>query len=291
MNSDRWVVALAATTLVCFTACGNSREETESDVGATRSALIDANAMNANAMNANAMNANGLDSQTLLAPMLASGPLIFSSLSHDARDTLVDPGPNGDLARQLLQYAASCALAPSQSVDFSWTDADGSTWEESDPGLLSLATDWTEQALSPWEQDWVSACLISRVNYLGVTVELSSRGPFPGLNVTAESELEAFPMEEGAFFGNIFTSTPVAYACDDVADDANSEAMDRFCATGYVDASGDVDSCGIIQRLGSCADYCTPLTRRGQFHWLCATTPLDQGWQGLTAAVITVFLP
>ena len=97
-------------------------------------------------------------------------------------------------------------------------------------------------------------------------------------------------MQEGAFFGNVFTPTPTAYACDYVPDDAYSRSSDRFCAAGYVDASGNVESCGIIQRLGSCDDYCTPLSRRGQFHWLCAPTPLDQGRSGLTFAVITVFL-
>jgi hypothetical protein len=296
MNIDRRAVALAATALVFVTACGGSPEDSELGVGTATSPLVDANALNANALNANALNANalnanGLSGVAMLSPtMLAAAPLSFGALVAGAVTALEDTTDTGGISRQLAQYTASCALDPSQSFDFSWVDATGVTHDESYPGLLGLATDWAGQPLSSvFEQEWVSACLISRVNYLGVTVELSSRGLFPGLDDTPESELDAYTMQEGAFFGNVFTTIPTAYACDYVPDDAYSQSQDRFCAAGYVDASGDVDSCGIIQRLGSCDDYCTPLSR-GQFRWLCAAEPLDQGWQGLTWAVITVFL-
>jgi hypothetical protein len=292
MNSDRRAVALVATVMVLFTACSNSPEDAETSVGTARSALVNNNALNANALNANALNANGLSGAALLSPsMLAAGPLTFGALGADAVAALEDTTAAGDLSRQLAAYTASCALAPTQSFDFSWVDATGTTQEESYPGLLGLATDWAGAPLiSAVEQAWVSACLISRVNYLGVTVMLSSRGWFPGLDHAPASELGSYTMQEGAFFGNVFTPTPTAYACDDVPDDSYAQSQDRFCAAGYVDASGDVEGCGIIQRLGSCDDYCTPITRRGQFHWLCATTPLDQDPSGLTFAVITVFL-
>jgi hypothetical protein len=282
MNSDRWVVALAATAVGLVTACSGSPDNLEPVVGTAPSAAIGWNGLNAAA----------ISGATPLSPaMLASGPLTFGALGAAAVAALEDPAGAGDLARQLAAYTAGCALDPAQSFAFSWVDGAGTTHDESYPGVFGLATDWAGQALSSVrEQEWVSACLISRVNYLGVAVELSSRGGIAGLDDTPASELGAFTMQEGAFFGNVFTSSPTAYACDDVPDDAYSRSQDRFCAAGYVDASGNVDSCGIIQRLGSCDAYCTSLTRGGQFHRLCATMPLAQGWQGLTAAVFTVFL-
>jgi hypothetical protein len=296
MNSNRTLVVCALVTSAFVSACANSPEEVDSPLGTARSAALNPNALNPNALNPNALNPNALNPNGLpaaapLAPaLLAEGPLSWATIDPAAVAALEDTTGVGDLARQLLKYTVGCAFDPTQSFDFTWFDAAGAEHDESYPGLLGLATEWAGQAPSPRDEKWVSACLISRANYLGVSVMLSSRGENPAISSVSESEQAAYPMEEGAFFGNVFTSAPTAYACDDVADDANSQSLDRFCAAGYPDGSGNLESCGIIQRLGSCSDYCTPLYD-GEYHMFCATEPLSQGWQGLTMAVVTVFLP
>ncbi|MFT3766928.1 MAG: hypothetical protein QM820_15630 [Minicystis sp.] len=207
-----------------------------------------------------------------------------SALSSDALAAIQDPGSNGDLSRELLKYAVSCALGSSQAFEFSWVDVNNNTHNESYAGLLGLAPDWASGALDSDGQRWISACLISRVNYFGISVMLSSRGALSALGTSAD-ERNAFTMLEGAFWGNVFTSTPTAYACHYTTNEAHSRAADRVCAAGYIDGSGTVQSCSIIQRLGSCATACGSLTN-GQYYSSCSS---DAG-QSFSTAVITVFL-
>ena len=100
----------------------------------------------------------------------------------------------------------SCALTPSQSFAFSWTDSSSVIHSESYPGLLGLASSWASSALSTTGQQWVSACLASRVNWYGVHVDISSRGNHTSLGTTHAERTTDYPVIEGAFFGNLFTS-------------------------------------------------------------------------------------
>jgi hypothetical protein len=125
------------------------------------------------------------------------------------------------------------------------------------------------------------------VNYYGVRVSLSNRGDNPALATTAE-EVSEYTYEEGAFWGDVFSESPTAYACDYVPDAAHSEAAWRVCATG-VDGQGDPVSCGILQDLGSCATLCAPLTGSPSAYYPgCAVDPTSAA--SLTSEVITVFL-
>jgi hypothetical protein len=258
-------------------ACGGSPEDVDTDVGEARSA-----ALNANALNANALNANALYPNALTPSMLGSTALVWSSLSASAQAALQDPGASGALARQLARYATGCAFDTTQSFSVSWTDSLG-THNETYVGELGLATRWAQGPLNTEAQQWVSACLASRVNYFGVSVMLSSRAAALS---TSGTELTDYPAQEGAFWGNLFTSTPAVYACDYVPDDAHSRAAYRVCAAGYDDGTGTLQSCGIIQRLGSCANTCGQLGN-GQYYDACSS----DGGLSSSAQVITVFLP
>jgi hypothetical protein len=194
-----------------------------------------------------------------------------------------DPSSTGDQSRLLLKYAVGCALEPSQSVSFTWVDDSGVSHEETYVGVMGLAPTWAGGALSEDGRRWVSACLIARVNYFGVVVNVSLRGPMSGLGVS-ESEAAAYTNQEGAFWGNIFSSTPTAYACDDVPNDAHSRERQRVCAAGYDDGSGTLQGCGIIQRVGSCADACGTLTS-GLYYDSCSS-----GDGQSSSSVVTVFL-
>ena len=71
-------------------------------------------------------------------------------------------------------------------------------------------------------QRWVSACVLARTNAYGVHVQISMRAPAvvpPGRDAqyakiqaalaTSPGEVATFGGREGAFYGNLFATTPV----------------------------------------------------------------------------------
>jgi hypothetical protein len=263
--------------------CAASPEDEDSDIGVARSAALNANALNANALNANALNANALNANALNANALNANALNANALSADALAAIQGTGEAGDLSRELLRYMVGCALDSTQSLSFTWTDENNVSHQETYTGLLGLATGWASGPLSVDGQKWVSACLISRVNHYGISVTLSSRGSVGALDTTA-AELAAYTHEEGAFWGNVFTDPPTAYACDHGPNDTYSRSHDRVCAAGWVDGNGGVHGCGIIQRVGSCAAACGTLTS-GSYYASCSN-PSNQS----SSQIVTVFL-
>ena len=213
-------------------------------------------ALNANALNANALSPAGL----------GPAPLDPAMVTASAWRALQDPGDAGNLSRELLRYTVSCALGADQGFAFSWTDADGvTTHSESYAGLLGLAPTWATQPLDLPGQQWVSACLASRINAEGVSVELSSRGTNPALCTTPD-ELSTYRLREAAFFGNLFTTTPVVYACYDLFTGTAATLKHRVCAQpqlldlqigDLIDTDYD---CGPIEVLGPCAQLLGLLT-------------------------------
>jgi hypothetical protein len=274
------IFLLFSAMLLSVSACGGSPEQDETDLGTVRSALL-----GDNALNGNALNGNGVDSKVLTGSMLGSNPLTPSTLSAAARAAIQDPTASGDLSRQFLKYAVSCAFDTTQSFGFSWVDSSGVTHDETYPGLLALETNWDHQALPTSGQEWVSACLISRVNYFGIQVTISARGPTGGLNVTDATELDTYTMQEGAFFGNLFISTPYAVACDHPTDDAYSRWLYRDCAAGYVDTDGDVFGCPNVQRIGSCDDAGCNFNSNHTYYTSC-----NDPTGSTTNQVVTVYL-
>jgi hypothetical protein len=267
-----------------MSACAGSPGDDESGVGDLPSPQRTTSALNANALNANALNANALYPGALTPGMLGLDPLDLNKLGASTLAALEDPTESGDLSRQLLKYTVSCALDTTQSFAFSWTDASGVSHDATYAGLLGLATGWASQPLDAAGQAWVSACLASRLNYYGVTVSLSSRGPAAGLTTTSD-ELAEYPMEEGAFWGNLFTASPAIYACDDTLDDSHSRAKGRDCAAGHLVPGSDPEGCGMLQRVGSCDTLCAALNA-DSYHPSCAATPGGAP----ASSVITVFL-
>ena len=281
----RHVFLLWTSSLVIFSACGTSDDalldehvghmdpqavtaETES-----RSGIYDLNALNMNALNLNALNMNALDMNALNLNTLAPGALA----------AIRSPTPEGDLARQLVRYATSCALSPDQAFSFSWTDSKGTEHDELYPGELGLATTWATAPLTSQGARWVSACLASRVNYYGIPVSISSRAP--GVLTTSASERRAYAYEEGAFWGNVFGSTPAVFACYHLLTTSHSRGRARDCAAGHVDSEGYVEQCGIIRIIGPCSTACLlPLLSRDGYS-SCGGT-LGSG----TSETITVFL-
>ena len=283
MNGRTLLVAgVVAVSLASAGGCAPLENEGEGDVGSAASAAIGLNALSPLALDATA------SYSTALTPAMLSGTALApDGLGGAALAAIEDQGASGALSRQLLSYTVGCALGPTQSFAFSWTDGSSVTHSESYAGVFGLATDWQSQPIAAAEQPWISACLIARVNYYGVHVTLSCRGDDAALGTTP-AEISDFPYQEGAFWGDLFSATPTAYACDYVPDAAHSEAAWRVCSWGS-DARGNAVSCGILQPLGSCTALCAPLTGAGgQYYPGCAVDPTSAAT--LTSEVITVFL-
>jgi hypothetical protein len=281
MKRDFFFAMPLAVAVLVLSGCVTPVEEEDSPTGEARSAIV-----NQNALNPLGLAPTGTFPSALTPAMLAPAALAFASLSSSAAAAIQDPTASGDLSRQLLSYTVGCALDSTQSFSFSWVDSASVTHNESYQGLIGLATGWATGPLDTSGQQWVSACLISRVNYLGASVSISSRGQNGELLNVTSGERNNWAYEEGAFWGNVFSSTPTAYACANATNDVRSRIDQRYCAAGYPDPStGNLLSCGIVQRLGSCDTYCDPLTKKGGYHPTCTATPGNAVWQ-----VVTIFL-
>jgi hypothetical protein len=243
------IAALAALSQACAS----------EDVGVAAEAALNPNALNPNALNPNALNPNALNPNALNPNALNP-----NALSPAAMSAVQDSGGAGDLARELLRYTVGCAFRPDQSFSFSWMDALGATHNEVYPGLLSLAPYWADQPLDLPGQQWVSACLASRVNAEGVSVMLSSRGTHPALACTS-TEISTYQTREAVFFGNLFTSTPRVYACYDPLAMLPSQLAKRVCGQPEL-LRLDLDDllspydCGPIRVIGPCLQLLGLLT-------------------------------
>ena len=255
-----------------------SQEDSEGDVGVSGSSLVTTNALTTNALTTNALTMNALTMNALT--MNALSPSNFAAI--------VDPSASGGRARQLLEYTVSCAFDETQSFGFAWTDVANVVHNETYWGSLGLAKTWPTKPISTSDQEWVSACLIARVNWYGVSVPLSARGDTGGLRVTDSVELDSYDWEEGAFWGNLFAVSPRAYSCSYGPNNGHSRWALRDCAAGHFIAQGILADCGLIDRLGSCNIYCNPLTSGGMYHPRCWDSTASDA--NHTSAVITIFL-
>jgi hypothetical protein len=255
------------------------------DPNAIQSNAINPNAINPNAINPNAINPNAINPNALSPSALSTTKMSASSLA-----TFKDPGPSGDLSRQLLRYLVSCAFDRTQSLSFTWTDASGLPHPEVYWGLLALAPGWATGPLDGDGQRWVSACIASRTNWYGTSVNISARSSHPALKLADSNEKLSFPFEEGAFWGNLFAPTPWLKACHYGPNISHSRKGLRDCAAGHQGADGNGQECGMIDIVGSCDIACDSLDTSGWFRPICFEDP-NAATKVKTSHVITIFLP
>ncbi|WP_437608744.1 hypothetical protein WMF20_48300 [Sorangium sp. So ce834] len=220
---------------------------------------------------------------------MSSNALSPGALSPAALSAIQDPGAAGDLSRQLLSYVVGCALTPAQSFSFSWTDGTGTVRHEVYWGLIGLVPSWIGKPLGHVDQQWISACLASRTNWYGVSVTISSRAGHWAIDKTDTPELSSYTRMEGAFWGNLFASTPYLNACYNAANRDHARSLARECAAGHLDAGGAAQPCGMISIRGTCDSYCQQLNTRGMYYPSCVNHLT--GSPESTTRVITVFLP
>jgi hypothetical protein len=252
----------------------------EAVLGEAESSLLQGNAL---ALNALALNALALNT-------LSQNALALNGLDSTSLAALQDPGSNGTLARSFARYAAGCALKTSQKFTFSWQDSAGITHNESYPGELGIFPNWATGPLNDYGQRMVSACVAARVNWYETPVTISIRSLQEPLKTAVGSkELSSYPDVEGAFWGNLWGSSPFIHACYNSATVANSRSHKRDCAAGHLNADGSVSECGMIDIVGPCSQFCQGLSGAGQYYPSCVEKPGINS--NSTQLVITTALP
>jgi hypothetical protein len=192
-----------------------------------------------NRLAANRLAANRLAANRLAANRLAANSLTSTKLSALAETADILQTKSG---RQVYAYLISCALNSNTTIvktevhdcvdandDGVPDDMDNNgvpddcselandpepTAEFDDPqfcsdgvctfeGNVGLAPDWANRKLSSAGQGWVSACMFARINAFDTAEGISLRGDHPNLTPTS-TERDAFPLEEGSFYGYMF---------------------------------------------------------------------------------------
>lgn len=146
--------------------------------------------------------------------------------------------------RMTLTYAIGCALAADHRVH---VIVDGIP--HAFAGLFGLADSWTSSPLTAPQRHSVSSCVLARLNEYGLSVKLALRIASPEGGVVS-SELGGYTLQEGAFFGEIFSGYPrYAGACSGTG----TAPWTRQCAQPGASGAG---CCG-LDHVGACAEACT----------------------------------
>lgn len=170
---------------------------------------------------------------------LTRGALTSTALSSEPNASIILGDP---YQRELMKYAIECALPATATVTAS-NGVDSFDFH----GSLGLAPEWADGACQTPCQEWVSACLLARSNYYGVTVALYFDGNHPAFEAEQPPEgYGNYSVEEGAFFGNVFLDFPRQYSCRGGGNDPLSMSF-RLCSKpGHICGIQSVGSCGEI---------------------------------------------
>ncbi len=216
------------------TGCVASTDEV---VGVAEEAALTTNALTTNALTTNALTTNALTTNALTTNALTTNALTTNALISQA---LTDPN-----AREVLKYIVSCALPVGAQI---------STPTGNYEGALGLAPQWGKPNGRCDEscQEWVSGCVLSRVDYAGVHVPISVRGQHKALATSAQ-ERRDYPNREATYYGNIFKAPQLRFACLT----PGATEIPRVCGPSLA-------SC-VMTITGYCNEVCERPTSDGAF--------------------------
>lgn len=253
------------------------------------SMIVEHNSLSRNALTWNGISLNGMSLNGISLNGISLNALSAGTLDSGSYSAITAPGPTGDLARQFMRYAVSCAFLPSQTFSFAYTDAQGITHQEAYAGELGIEPNWATGPLNDERQHLLTGCLAARVNFYETPVVISMRSWYAPLYMpSSDPEIDHYPDVEGAFWGNIFSSDPYMVSCYNSSTVNNSRAYYRDCATGHIDETGAVVSCGKIQVIGPCSSFCM-FNKAGKYYTSCQRRPGVNSQ--MFSAVITTALP
>jgi hypothetical protein len=226
-------------------------DESDGDVGVAQEAALTHNALTHNALTHNALTHNALSSSALIGSSLTS-----TSLTNNA--ALSAAMTDAD-SREVLTYIVGCALPVGNQINLTVSGV-----AYSFPGELGIASSWGQSSgtCNTSCQEAVSACVLARLDYLGNYVAISLRGSSAALDASA-SEMASYPVAEGAYYGNIFLSTPTMNAC--IA--PGQTGLTRVCGSTTVGC--------IVTAIGMCDDVCDKADKKEGFFPNCRDTAKD----------------
>jgi hypothetical protein len=262
-----------------------------------------------NRLASNKLASNKLASNKLASNKLASNALSSTSLEANMATAELLATEDG---RLVYSYLISCAIPEGMTIQATVPDVPNTLPDTPYTclngvcvfaGSLGLAEDWINHKLSTKGQGWVSACMIARVNLHDTAESISLRGNHPNLTVSLD-EAELFAVEEGAFYGNIFTgeNEPIDWNACRGEGQASGEfgglAL-RDCTEENPDIQGET-LCG-FNYAGDCADFspqfpsayaCKSFIASQGIYEDCHDTPGDGRWpmSKTYRQVITVYV-
>jgi hypothetical protein len=264
MNAFKSLAATLVLGSLSLVGCSGAVGESEEATGEAEQASVSLNSVSLNSVSLNSVSLNSVS--------LNSVSLNSVSLNSVSLNGLDDPSN-----RKVWEYVVGCALPAGQSVTVS-SQGVSYTWN----GQLGLAPQWSHGPCDESCQEWVSACVLARVDYAGVARQISLRGDKPGL-ATSAAERATYYDREATYYGNIFSIPQRFYACLS----PGKTEIPRVCGPS-------VASCG-FDVVGSCDDVCGRPRSDGSFP-NCSVPEDDHGCghgrdrDDVYHASITVFL-
>ena len=236
MKPTTLTVSLAALLLAgCVVGDGDDLELSEDE-----SAVLGANKLSANKLSANKLSANKLSANKLSANSLETQNLVST-----------------EDGRELMSYVVSCAIPSGQSV----TVQDSAGVSYTFLGGHGLASAWATRAPTVAERRWVTACVLARTNVFGISVNISMRHDTNVALTSSSAERTTYDKPEGAFYGDMFGTTPQFYACGNRAWLSYEPSTFRACA---LSSTGIETDCSFTY-TGSCTSSATCTDRTAPF--------------------------
>ncbi|WP_437290954.1 hypothetical protein [Sorangium sp. So ce406] len=285
------MIALLAAPLATAACIGAElEEESEELVGVAEGEVMAGNGFLPNALTPNALTPNALTPNALTPNALTP-----NALTPNALTALKNPGASGAQSREFMRYLVSCALRPDQTFSFSWTDSAGSVHPEVFRGELGMAHWWATFGIAndTYVQRQITACIAARTNWYGTHVTISLRNAESSMS-SSTSERTTYAVREGAFWGNLFASTPYVRACYSPTGVARARQLQRDCAAGHlsvdpVTGATTVQQCGPMTIVGSCDAVCNRVDTTDGFYAGCLENPVVSPSMR-TDVVVTSFL-
>jgi hypothetical protein len=265
--SKNYNLALATLGFVALilTACTSSIGLEEEAVASVQQAAERQNGLSTNGLSTNGLATNGLSTNGLSTNGLSTNGLSTNGL---LMQKLEDSG-----AQEILKYIVGCALREGDHFSLTIDNEVVNFY-----GSLGLAPEWggdTGSCTTTACQTWVSACVLARLNYQGVHMDISLRGDATGATQgnpppddastgtlgnalkTTVTERSTYSLPEATYFGNLFPNPPRRYACTI----NGSTLMERVCGAGSAtpEAGSPYAGCAVTY-LGGCNEG-TPLPR------------------------------
>lgn len=268
-------------------------------------AAVTHNRLAANRLAANRLAANRLAANRLAANALSSTRLEANMATAELLETAE--------GRDVYAYLVSCALGSEITIQAEVPGANDAYCTNGTctfAGGMGLADYWINHKLNPQGQRWITACVLARVNLYEQAEAISLRGPHDSL-VPTLVEFQNFTLEEGAFFGNLFsgdaeidwnacrgkgkfeagpgTGTGGSIAMRDCTWPDPANPGKTLCGFNY---AGDCASFTTVPEPYSCKNFEQSLFDTQGYYDGCHATPGDGRWPASKAyrEVITTYV-